>query len=608
MNINLTGKLSSPVLRGYSAYDLAVLDGFEGTEEEWLASLVGNGIDRITQNSDYTLTIHYTDGTSMTTTSIRGGVGERGPQGIQGERGLQGERGPQGIQGERGEKGETGERGPQGIQGIQGEKGEPGEQGIPGEKGEKGDKGDAGPQGIQGIQGEKGDKGDKGDTGEQGIQGPKGDTGEKGEQGEQGIQGLKGDKGDKGDDGEDGYTPVKGTDYWTEQEITEVTEQITDDILGSVVTSVNGQTGDITLETGDINYHICTNGEYDATTLAPTLVGNEKFVYLVPNPVVVIPTVIDSAMIDYAGIDQTISEDPTNGYTEWIYYNNKFEMVSPKLPDTGAHICDFSEYDEDTLIPTLQGKEGILYLVPNPTIAVPTAVGSAAVGVSGVRQTMKIDPINGFTEWIYCNNKFEMVTPRRPDAGAHICIAGEYNATTLIPTLNGQSGVIYLVPNPPVKVTTTAGSAIVGNACAGQTLTIDPTNGYTEWIYCDDKFEVISGQGGGSHVCDATEYNKDTLVPTLTGKSGVIYLVPRKAEMAETKIGSAIIGVSTIGGSTYVDPTNGYNEWIYNNNTFERIGESVATDNDVKSMLRQLGLLESVATADFAIVDESVAG
>jgi len=97
MNINLTGKLSSPVLRGYSAYDLAVLDGFEGTEEEWLASLVGNGIDSITQNSDYTLTIHYTDGTSMTTTSIRGAVGERGPQGIQGE---------------RGEKGETGERGP----------------------------------------------------------------------------------------------------------------------------------------------------------------------------------------------------------------------------------------------------------------------------------------------------------------------------------------------------------------------------------------------------------------------------------------------------------------------------------------------------------------
>ena len=38
------------VLRGYSAYDIAVQNGFEGTEEEWLASLVGGGegsFDRI---------------------------------------------------------------------------------------------------------------------------------------------------------------------------------------------------------------------------------------------------------------------------------------------------------------------------------------------------------------------------------------------------------------------------------------------------------------------------------------------------------------------------------------------------------------------------------
>lgn len=38
------------VLRGYSAYEVAVQNGFEGTEEEWLASLVGGGegnFDRI---------------------------------------------------------------------------------------------------------------------------------------------------------------------------------------------------------------------------------------------------------------------------------------------------------------------------------------------------------------------------------------------------------------------------------------------------------------------------------------------------------------------------------------------------------------------------------
>lgn len=35
----LSGKLSNATLRGYSAYDIAVMAGFEGTIEEWLASL-----------------------------------------------------------------------------------------------------------------------------------------------------------------------------------------------------------------------------------------------------------------------------------------------------------------------------------------------------------------------------------------------------------------------------------------------------------------------------------------------------------------------------------------------------------------------------------------
>lgn len=69
------------IARGYSAYELAVQEGFEGTEEEWLASLKGE----------------------------------------------------QGIQGEKGEKGDIGE---QGIQGIQGEKGDKGDKGDKGEIGE----------------------------------------------------------------------------------------------------------------------------------------------------------------------------------------------------------------------------------------------------------------------------------------------------------------------------------------------------------------------------------------------------------------------------------------------------------------------------------------
>lgn len=66
---------------GLSAYEIAVKNGYIGTEPEWLLSL-------------------------------------------------------------KGDKGDTGEQGLQGIQGLQGEKGNPGEQGIQGEQGPKGDKGD----------------------------------------------------------------------------------------------------------------------------------------------------------------------------------------------------------------------------------------------------------------------------------------------------------------------------------------------------------------------------------------------------------------------------------------------------------------------------------
>ena len=58
----------------YSAYAIAKKHGFDGTEEEWLASLVGP----------------------------KGDTGPQGPQGIQGEKGDTGDTGPQGVQGVQG--------------------------------------------------------------------------------------------------------------------------------------------------------------------------------------------------------------------------------------------------------------------------------------------------------------------------------------------------------------------------------------------------------------------------------------------------------------------------------------------------------------------------
>ena len=62
------GQVTRTNWRGYSAYEIAVQNGYSGSEEEWLASLVG----------------------------------PTGPQGVQG---IQGPTGPQGIQGETGPSG-----------------------------------------------------------------------------------------------------------------------------------------------------------------------------------------------------------------------------------------------------------------------------------------------------------------------------------------------------------------------------------------------------------------------------------------------------------------------------------------------------------------------
>lgn len=80
---------------GSSAYEIAVENGFTGTEIEWLASLKGE-------------------------------KGDQGEQGVQGPKGDTGSQGLQGVQGPKGEKGDTGEKGEPGIQGADGAKGESG--------------------------------------------------------------------------------------------------------------------------------------------------------------------------------------------------------------------------------------------------------------------------------------------------------------------------------------------------------------------------------------------------------------------------------------------------------------------------------------------------
>lgn len=46
------GTLGGQLVRGFSAYEIAVLNGFKGTEEDWLATLKDGTAGRITSLTD----------------------------------------------------------------------------------------------------------------------------------------------------------------------------------------------------------------------------------------------------------------------------------------------------------------------------------------------------------------------------------------------------------------------------------------------------------------------------------------------------------------------------------------------------------------------------
>lgn len=197
-----TGPAGADGADGLSAYQVALANGFVGTEAEWLASLIGPKGD----------------------TGEKGDTGATGPQG------------PAGVDGATGPKGDTGEVGPQGPEGPQGADGASAYQvavangfigtevewlasleGPQGPKGDTGDTGATGPAGADGATGPKGDQGDPGPAGDSAYEvavangfvgteaawlaslvGPKGDTGDTGPAGADGADGATGPAGADG--------------------------------------------------------------------------------------------------------------------------------------------------------------------------------------------------------------------------------------------------------------------------------------------------------------------------------------------------------------------------------------------------------------------------
>ena len=112
--------------RGKSAYEVAVENGFSGTETEWLASLKGatgapgaNGKDGTDGKTPYVGDNgNWYIGADDTGKPSRGAKGDKGEKGEKGAQGIQGERGIQGVQGEKGERGSPGAKGDKGDPGA----------------------------------------------------------------------------------------------------------------------------------------------------------------------------------------------------------------------------------------------------------------------------------------------------------------------------------------------------------------------------------------------------------------------------------------------------------------------------------------------------------
>ena len=104
------GDTGSRGAAGKSAYEVALQNGFTGTEADWLTSLKGQ----------------------------KGDAGEPGATGAKGDPGEKGDRGEPGTSGEKGERGEKGEKGDAGTPGKDGVNGKDGTNGVDGKDGADG--------------------------------------------------------------------------------------------------------------------------------------------------------------------------------------------------------------------------------------------------------------------------------------------------------------------------------------------------------------------------------------------------------------------------------------------------------------------------------------
>lgn len=317
-----------------TAYGIALKHGFQGSEAEWLESLVGPpgsvsplaAYESLEDLEDEHPTGEkgdwYMVGTGDsylmyfwdTDNEEWAGVDIRGPQG---EQGIQGPAGPTGATGSAGPKGDTGETGP------------------------------AGPAGEKGDTGEKGDPFTYNDFTEEqlaaltGPAGPKGDTGSTGPQGERGIQGEPGEKGETGDtgpagqDGQDGVSPTLSSSKsgkTTTIYYTDATHTSGSDVLATIVDGNDGQAGADGQDGQD-------GSDGVSPTLSSSKTGKTTTIYYTDKTHTsgtdVLATILDGADGGGSGDMLASTYDPTNKAQDiFAYADGKYTLPNGGIPKT----------------------------------------------------------------------------------------------------------------------------------------------------------------------------------------------------------------------------------------------------------------------------------
>lgn len=231
--------------------------------------------------------------------------------------------------------------------------------------------------GIPGPAGPRGERGPTGSQGPAGPAGPKGDPGPQGPQGVPGPAGANGAQGATGPQGPKGDTPVKGVDYFTAQEIADITAQASPDLTNYASKSyveeiVRGiETGVLhrsivqTLPVQDIDENTIymvpkvggTNDAYDEYIYLDNAwehIGNTEvdlsgyatvsYVDSKVSPVLLVDTTQAEAQFDYGSLKWRLYKSTKNTYAQRLIEEFEYYVQNRRLKNYGALISGNTLY------------------------------------------------------------------------------------------------------------------------------------------------------------------------------------------------------------------------------------------------------------------------